>query len=239
MHMHRPYYTLIACAAAALLAAPFSAHAQEAASPPAVDAPAPLKAEKGLVLPAESETPPSAPQAPPESTLSPIDILSTQSAKDSGLEFDSGVLTHAALSIAPDRSELVRLDADAASIIVGNPFHLSVVADSPRTLVLIPKAPGATFFTVLDKDGQILMQRHILIATPKEKYVRIRKTCTNSAQQDCQTTNVYYCPDTCHPILLDDSAGATAPEVPQAAPEDAYYDEPETAPPTTPADTDR
>ncbi len=109
--------------------------------------------------------------------------------------------THPVLNLTPDRSELVRLDREAGSVVVGNPNHVTVMLDSPRLAVVIPRTPGATYFTVLGKDGNVIMQRHVVVAAPKKNYVRVRRSCSNAANNaDCQPTSVYFCPDMCHEI---------------------------------------
>lgn len=116
--------------------------------------------------------------------------------------------THPPVRLTPDKSEIIRLDREARSIIVGNPAHLSVLMDSTKTLILVPQAPGATYFSVLDKSGKTIMQRHVIVASPKEDYVRVRRSCANAPAGTCQGTSVYYCPDMCHQIQIsDDSAG--------------------------------
>lgn len=111
------------------------------------------------------------------------------------------VTTHDLIRLTPDKSELIRLEKEAGSVIVGNPAHVNVLAESSRILVLVPRVPGATHVTVLDKKGQILMQRHVIVASPKKDYVRVRRTCAGDADQ-CRGTSVYYCPDMCHEINL-------------------------------------
>jgi hypothetical protein len=135
------------------------------------------------------------------------------------IETDLNASTHPPVRLTPDKSELVRLDSDAVSIIVGNPAHLSVLADSSKTLVLVPKAPGATYFTVLDAQGEVIMQRHAIVASPKKQYVRVRKSCAKSGDDNCQATQVFYCPDMCHEIAQNDSEAGKSD--PQAMPADA------------------
>lgn len=108
-------------------------------------------------------------------------------------------VTHPILRLTQDKSEMVKLDKEAASVIVGNPNHVSVLLDTPDTLVVVPRAAGASHFTVLGKDGSILMQRHVIVGGPKEKYVRIRRSCGPN-DTDCQPTSVYFCPDMCHEV---------------------------------------
>jgi Flp pilus assembly secretin CpaC len=109
--------------------------------------------------------------------------------------------THPPLNVSPDKSELVRLEKEASSVIVGNPSHITVLLDSPRLAVVIPRASGATYFTVLDKDGNVIMQRHVVVGAAKKNYVRVRRSCANSPDDaNCQATSVYFCPDMCHEI---------------------------------------
>lgn len=114
--------------------------------------------------------------------------------------------THPTLEITPDKSEIVRLDADAASVIVGNPATISVLAENSKTLVIVPKTPGATYLAVLDNQGNVIMQRHVIVAKPQGKYIRIRKTCS-PGDRSCQSTAVFYCPDMCHEINMNTGGG--------------------------------
>jgi len=122
-------------------------------------------------------------------------------ASDAGL----GEMTHPVLELTPDKSELVKLDQEAASVIVGNPNHVNVMLDTPDTLVVVPRAPGASYFSVVGKDGSIIMQRHVIVGggAHKENYVRIRRSCAGSSSTSCAETSVYYCPDTCHEVSLN------------------------------------
>lgn len=132
----------------------------------------------------------------------PIDVIPAETAFKKGLIVHTDDITHPALKMTPDKSELVRLDKPAGSIIIGNPNHLSIMADSAQTLVLIPRAAGATYFTVLDKAGSVIMQRHVIVASPEKKYMRVRRSCASGQAKDCQETSVFYCPDMCHKIII-------------------------------------
>ncbi len=163
-----------------------------------------------------------------------VDILPAVSAANNTNNDIPEETTHSIIRLTPDKSELIRLEQPAGSIIIGNPAHINIIADSSTTLVIVPRNPGATHFTVLGKTGELIMQRHVIVASPKEDYIRIRKTCSGN-DEDCQKTSVFYCPDMCHEIELsqDDgnkgsgkSSGASASQgkngndaVPQAPPE--------------------
>lgn len=110
--------------------------------------------------------------------------------------------THPIIRLTSEKSEIVRLERDVKSLIVGNPAHLSVLMDNTRTLVLVPQMPGATHFTVLDEAGKVIMQRHVIVGPgmPEKKIVRVRRSCINAGGGTCQDTSVYYCPDSCHAV---------------------------------------
>lgn len=114
-------------------------------------------------------------------------------------------ITHPPLRLTPDKSTIVELSDAAGSIIVGNPAHLNIMADSARRLIIVPRAQGASFFTVLDKNGGVLMQRHVIVGSASgadKKYVRVRRVCPGGSN-NCQQTSVYYCPDMCHEISTE------------------------------------
>ncbi|MFN3828137.1 MAG: pilus assembly protein N-terminal domain-containing protein [Micavibrio sp.] len=117
--------------------------------------------------------------------------------------------THPILRLTPDKSEIVKLNDDAASLIIGNPAHLNILMDNPRTLIMVPRTPGATHFTVLNSVGRIVMQRHVIIASPKEDYIRVRRSCINGGN-GCQDTRVYYCPDMCHEVQIGAGQGSNS-----------------------------
>lgn len=131
----------------------------------------------------------------------------------------------APLHLTPDRSELIRLPRSAASVIVGNPAHISVLAESANTLVVVPLAAGASHFTALDEHGDIILQRHVIVASPQKNYIRVRRTCAKGSE-DCQDTSVYYCPDMCHPIVMGGGAGGSGGTAPatEVSSDDRYND---------------
>ena len=122
--------------------------------------------------------------------------------------------THPVLNLTPDKSVIVRLDRPAGSVLVGNSAHVNVMIDTPTTLVVIPRMPGASYFTVLDEERRVLMKRHVVVG-PAGQYVRVRRSCGNS--NNCQHTSTFYCPDgMCHPIETQQRPG-NPPEQLQAS----------------------
>lgn len=144
-----------------------------------------------------------------------IDIIPASTSTEGGQALADVLETHPPLKLSPDKSEIVTLDEDIGTVVLGNPAHLNILADSARRLIAVPKAPGASYFTVLNKAGEVIMQRHVLVAPPKEKYVRVRKTCYgDAAASGCQAMQTYYCPDTCHEVASasgeEKTSGASA-----------------------------
>lgn len=137
----------------------------------------------------------------------------------------SGVLSSApddAIRLTPDRTRILRLDQDAASVIVTNPAHAAVIMDSPRLLVVMPRAPGTTSFTVLNREGQTILERSVIVTGAQQKYVRVRRMCAEG-DASCAASAYYYCPDGCYevqPVADDGSAGSIPPVSSSAAPEE-------------------
>lgn len=121
---------------------------------------------------------------------------------------DPGVDTHPVMRLTPEKSEIINLDHDVKSLIIGNPMHLNVVMDTTRRLVLVPRSPGATSFTALDDKGKVIMQRHVIVNGPNEKYVRIRRSCNaartaGKSASGCEDMSMYYCPEgLCYPVEM-------------------------------------
>jgi len=129
-------------------------------------------------------------------------IIPSQAGAIPEYELSQDEETHPMIRLTPDKPQIVHLDSDARSIIVGNPAHLNAVLDTTRSLVLVPRDPGATHITVIGKDGKVIMQRYVIVAGPAEKYIRIRRNCAaiagGAGGGTCAQTTVYYCPDMCH-----------------------------------------
>lgn len=112
-----------------------------------------------------------------------------------------------AIRLTPDRTKILRLRENAASVIVANPAHAAVTLDSPRVLILMPREPGTTSFTVLNAAGRVLLERNIIVSAAQPQYVRVRRICGNA--RDCAPSNYYYCPDGCFevtPVVNDNNA---------------------------------
>lgn len=130
------------------------------------------------------------------------------------------------IRLTPDKTKIIHLDQDAASVVVTNPKNLSVLMDSPRLLIVMPRAPGTTSFTVLNNKGQTIAEKTVIVsgAATQPKYVRIRRVCGSAA--GCVPTDYYYCPDGCYEVtpVQPDNGATQVPEVPASAPNMAMPD---------------
>lgn len=109
------------------------------------------------------------------------------------------------IRLTTNRNELIQLDQDASSVIVNNPAHASVMLDTPRLLIVVPHKPGATSFTVLDKNGKTILQKDLIVSNVEKKYVRVRRMCGNDPT--CRPDSYYYCPDGCYEVTTMENGG--------------------------------
>ncbi len=118
------------------------------------------------------------------------------------------------IRLTPDKIDVLKLDQNAVNVVVGNNKHLMAVMETPRQVMLIPRAPGATFLQVLNAKGDTILARSVIVAAPKTDYVRIRRSCAGKKVDDCEQFSVFYCPDMCHEIHVTQdtkSGGAAVP----------------------------
>jgi len=117
------------------------------------------------------------------------------------------------LKLTSNKNAIIKLSQDAASVIVNNPVHASVMLDSPRLLIIIPHAPGTTSFTVLNTLGNVIMQKNIIVSNVQPKYIRIRRICAASST-GCQANSYFYCPDGCYGVTTVSQGDGKAPPPP-------------------------
>lgn len=122
------------------------------------------------------------------------------------------------LRLAPGKSKTVKLEHDAASVIISNPAHATVFLDSARLLVVVPRAPGATSFTVLDQQGKTLLTQAVMVSErDDEDYVRVTRIC-GADNPNCVASTTYFCPDNCAPVSVPGvENNAAYPTIPPVA----------------------
>lgn len=67
-----------------------------------------------------------------------------------------------ALSVELDGARILKLDAAASDIIIGNPNIADVTVQTPNRLVIIGKAPGVTRLIVMS-DGAVTMDTQVVV----------------------------------------------------------------------------
>ena len=121
------------------------------------------------------------------------------------------------IRVSMGQSRTITLNEDAASVVVANPAHATVYLDNPRTLIVMPRASGATSFTVLDRSGKVIIDQPIVVNdSDNNKYVRVTRICGST--QNCQPSSTYFCPDNCVPVSTPQVETAPAyPTIPPIA----------------------
>ena len=122
------------------------------------------------------------------------------------------------IHVSPDGPTIVRLSEDAASVIVGNPAHASVVLDNPQTLLINAGVPGMTSVVVLGKNGRVIMNKPIISNAPVGDLIRVQNACINGGE-GCVANKIFYCAEgeRCHDVIVPQlQAEETAAQPPEA-----------------------
>ncbi len=72
-----------------------------------------------------------------------------------------------------DQATLVRLDRQAAEIVVGNPSIADVSIQSAKVLVVTGKSFGETNLIVMDADGKVFVNRRLIVQEPRSGFVTV------------------------------------------------------------------
>jgi len=118
-----------------------------------------------------------------------------------------------AVMLTLNKSKIIRLKSDAASVIVSNPSHISVMLDTPRVVVIVARAPGATSFTILDNSGDAILEQEVIVTSREEGYIRLSRSCPPLLKK-CVPEELFYCPDGCYRITVPDDKNANT-DVPE------------------------
>jgi hypothetical protein len=68
-----------------------------------------------------------------------------------------------ALTVEVDGARIVKLDASATDVVIGNPNIADVTVQTPNRIVIIGRAPGVTRLIVMN-DGNIAMDTQVVVA---------------------------------------------------------------------------
>lgn len=96
------------------------------------------------------------------------------------------------IAVVIDEAQLVRIDAPAAEVIIGNPSIADVAVQSGRLLVLTGKSFGATNLIVLDPTGREIVNTKITVGPDSAQTVALTKGTASYS---------HVCAPRCRPIL--------------------------------------
>jgi Flp pilus assembly secretin CpaC len=96
------------------------------------------------------------------------------------------------IDVTIDFAKVLKLDAPAQTIIIGNPGIADASVDDEKTLVLTGKTAGTTNLIVLDKDGKEILNTTLRVASD------IRQLTTIFYGQDRQT---FSCAPVCERVV--------------------------------------
>lgn len=73
-----------------------------------------------------------------------------------------------AIAVTVDAATLVKLPEKVGTIIVGNPLIADVTIQAGNLLVVTGKGFGATNLLALDRQGNVLLDKNVLVSGPKD-----------------------------------------------------------------------
>ena len=82
------------------------------------------------------------------------------------------------MTIAVDKSHMVRLSHDAGVVMIANPEIADVAIDSPRLVFVLGKSPGVTSLNILDDDGKVLVRSDVIVVPNSDGYVTVHRATT-------------------------------------------------------------
>jgi hypothetical protein len=96
-----------------------------------------------------------------------------------------------------DQAKLIRLPERAATIVVGNPLVADITLQPGGVIIVTGKSYGATNFVAMDRNGEVLVDRIIVVESPADRIVTVYRGIERES---------YSCMPVCQPrITLGDS----------------------------------
>jgi hypothetical protein len=101
------------------------------------------------------------------------------------------------IAVNIDQAKLIRIPDRVATIIVGNPLIADITLQTGGILVVTGKGYGATNFVAMDRGGEVLVDRIILVEGPADPIVTVYRGVERES---------YSCMPICQPrVTLGDS----------------------------------
>lgn len=80
-----------------------------------------------------------------------------------------------ALQVTLDKYQLVRLDAELATVLIANPNIADVGIESTRLVVLVGRTPGETNLVILDKEGNEILNTPVVVVPNLDRQVTLHR----------------------------------------------------------------
>ena len=108
-----------------------------------------------------------------------------------------------AVIVTVDRAKLFRINKPAGTIIIGNPAIADATIEDDRTLVLTGRSFGVTNLMILTADGELIVDRTIVVRGHEANTVRIYSRSSRKT---------FACAPVCEPTLTigDNASSFTA-----------------------------
>src|SRR3954453_8953809 len=91
------------------------------------------------------------------------------------LAFAAPVPTGGPIAVNIDQARLIRLPDRAATIVIGNPLIADITLQPGSIIIVTGKGYGATNFVAMDRDGEVLLERIILVQSAADPIVTVYK----------------------------------------------------------------
>jgi Flp pilus assembly secretin CpaC len=113
------------------------------------------------------------------------------------LAFAAPAPTGGTIPVNIDQAKLIRLPERAATIVIGNPLVADITLQPGGVIIVTGKSYGATNFVAMDRNGEVLLDRIILVESPADPIVTVYRGVERES---------YSCMPVCQPrITLGDS----------------------------------
>lgn len=77
------------------------------------------------------------------------------------------------INVFMNHARILKFDAAVSSVIVGNSDIADVTVGDPTTVILTAKSYGTTNLVILDKDGDAIIDKRIVVSVDEENSVRV------------------------------------------------------------------
>src|ERR1043166_6009404 len=100
------------------------------------------------------------------------------------LVFAAPVPTGGPIALNIEQAKLIRLPDKAATIVIGNPLVADITLQPGSLIIVTGKSYGATNFVAMDRNGEVLLERIILVESAADPIVTVYKGIGGAFDQD-------------------------------------------------------